>query len=318
LVSAFALALAIVAALPLVADRQKRSAEITEIVNEVDAHPRPKDEWEPAVVGMAVYGGGQVRTHADSAALLELPQGIVRLSAETLLTLKERSTRKERAVTTLFLERGRIWVNLTARERHLFTVETNSAVAVVRDTRSTVQVVDGRTLVSVAEGEVELTAQDQTVVVSAGQQAQVDPGQPPSVPEPGPVDADLSKLSGQWVSAIIVDQQSAECFEIAENNSSAKVGTFYREHQWSVTHAGEVSFKESPGSHWEGTVGADMIVTLVHTYQLACDDEPRTFRAYYEGQIRQEKGTYRLEMSAVEDWCPPCRTRAVYSVVKEQ
>jgi hypothetical protein len=317
-VGAVVLLLAIVAALPLGAHRQKRSAEIAEVVNKVDADPRPKDEWEPAVVGMAVYGGGQVRTHADSAARLEMPESIVRLSAETLLTLKERSARRERPVTTLFLESGRIWVNLTARERHLFTVETNSAVAVVRDARFTVQVVDGRTLVSVAEGEVELAAQDQTVVVPAGQQAQANPGQPPSVPKPGPMGADFSKLSGQWVSTIVVDQQSAECSEIAENNSSAKVGTFYREHQWSVTHAGEVSFKESPGSHWEGTVGADRIVSLVHTYQLACDDEPRTFRAYYEGQIRQEKGTYRLEMSAVEDWCPPCRTRAVYSVVKEQ
>jgi hypothetical protein len=67
---------------------QGRPAEVIEVVNQVDAHPRPKDDWQPAAVGMEVYGGGQVRTGAASAARLELLEGVVRLSADSLIPLR--------------------------------------------------------------------------------------------------------------------------------------------------------------------------------------------------------------------------------------
>ena len=49
---------------------QENPATVVETVNQVDAHPRPKDDWEPAVVDMLIYGGGQVRTGAASSARL--------------------------------------------------------------------------------------------------------------------------------------------------------------------------------------------------------------------------------------------------------
>jgi len=168
----------------LLAGGQEHPAKVVEAVNKVDAHPRPKDDWQSAAVGMAIYGGGQVRTGAASSARLELLEGLVRLSAESLFTVKESVTRQGRLLTALSLQEGRLWAHLTSDQPHEFTVETGSAVAAVRDTRFSVKVADGETLLSVAEGEVMLTAQEESVTVAAGQQATVEPGQPPAPPEP--------------------------------------------------------------------------------------------------------------------------------------
>ena len=159
-------------------------ARIIEVVADVDAHARPKDEWLAAVVDMLVYGGGQVRTGADSSAQLELREGTVRLSAYTLFTMEEATTQGGMWLTKLFLDRGRLWVNLDPDQPHEFTVDTGIALATVRDTRFSVSVVGDTALVSVAEGEVEFTAQGQTVTVKAGEQATAERGQPPSPPVP--------------------------------------------------------------------------------------------------------------------------------------
>jgi hypothetical protein len=168
----------------LLAGGEEHPATVVEAVNKVDAHPRPRDDWGPATVGMAIYGGGQVRTGAESSARLELLEGVVRLSAESLFTVKESVTRQGKLVTTLFLQEGRLWAHLTSAPPHEFTVEAGSAVAAVRDTHFSVKVANGETLLSVAEGRVVLTALEQSVTVAAGQQATVEPGQPPAPPEP--------------------------------------------------------------------------------------------------------------------------------------
>jgi hypothetical protein len=185
IIGGLVLVVAVAIALFLLTTRgQENTATVVEAVNKVDAHPRSKDDWLPATVGMGIYGGGQVRTDAASSARLELLEGVVRLSAETIFTVKESATRQGRLVTMLFLQEGRLWTHLTASQPHEFTVETGSAVAAVRDTRFSVRVADGETLLSVAEGEAVLIAQEQSVTVTAGQQATVEPGQPPGRPEP--------------------------------------------------------------------------------------------------------------------------------------
>jgi hypothetical protein len=164
---------------------QEHSATVVEVENKVDAHPHPKDDWQPAEVEMAIYGGGRVRTGSASTARLDMLEGQVRLSSDTLFTVKESTTRQGELKTALSLQDGRVWVNLTTSQPHEFSVETSSAVAAVRDTRFSVEVgPDQTTLVSVAEGKVELTAQDKSVTVGSGEQALVEPGQPPSPPEP--------------------------------------------------------------------------------------------------------------------------------------
>jgi hypothetical protein len=170
---------------PVPTEDQEHSARVVEVVNKVDALPRPEDDWGPAVVDMAIYGGGQVRTGTASSATVKLLESMVRLAAESLFTVKESTARQERLVTTLLLQEGRLWAYLTAGQPHEFTVETGSAVVAVRDTLFTVKVEpDQTTSVSVAEGEVVLTAQGVSVTVAAGQQATVKPGRPPSSPEP--------------------------------------------------------------------------------------------------------------------------------------
>ena len=128
---------------------QENTATVVEMVNKVDAHPRSKDDWQPAALGMAIYGGGQVRTGAESSTQLELLEGMVRLSASSIFTVKESATRQGKLVTTLFLQEGRLWVHLTAGQSHEFVVETSNAVAAVRDTRFSVRVAEGETLLSV-------------------------------------------------------------------------------------------------------------------------------------------------------------------------
>jgi sugar lactone lactonase YvrE len=163
---------------------QENTATVAEAINRVDAHPRPKEDWQPAVVGMIIYGDGQVRTGSASWARLELPEGVVRLSADSIFTVKSSVTRRGRLLTTLFLQEGRLWINLTTDKPHQFTVETGNAVAAVRDTRFSVRVTAGETLLSVAEGKVDLTAQEQSVTVVSGQQAIAQLDQPPAPPEP--------------------------------------------------------------------------------------------------------------------------------------
>ena len=175
----------IAVALFLVAcEGQENTATVIEVVNRVDAHPHPEDDWQPAMERMVIYAGGLVRTGIDSSARLELLEGMVRLSADSIFTVKENATRQGRLLTTLFLQEGRLWANLTTDQPHEFTVETGNAVAAVRDTHFSVRSTEGETLVSVAEGEVELTAQGQSVTVVAGQQAIAEQGQPPTPPQP--------------------------------------------------------------------------------------------------------------------------------------
>jgi hypothetical protein len=163
---------------------QEHPATVVETVNQVDAHPRPRDDWQPATMGMEVYGGGQVRTGAASSARLELLEGIVRLFADSVFTVKESVARQGRLMTTFFLQAGRLWAHLTTGQSHEFTVETGGAIVAVRDTLFSVQVVGDTALVSVVEGEATLTAQGQMVTVRAGEQAVVEGDKPPSLPEP--------------------------------------------------------------------------------------------------------------------------------------
>ncbi|MFZ5918612.1 MAG: FecR family protein [Chloroflexota bacterium] len=163
---------------------EAQPATVVEAVNQVDAHPRPKDAWQPARVGMKLFGGGQLRTGADSWASLELPEGRVRLAADCVFTVKESATRQGKLWTTLDLEKGRLWINLTTDQPHEFAVQTNGAIAAVRDTRFSVAAFDGATRVSVAEGSVTLTAQGRMVTVKAGEQSTAVDGQMPSLPEP--------------------------------------------------------------------------------------------------------------------------------------
>ena len=347
---------------------QKEPVRIAEVVGSVEVRRCTGGVWEEASAGLAVDAGDQVHTHAGSAARLELAEGSVRLSAQTAVVLAERAARGRGRSTKFLLDGGRLWVDLAPGTPHVFTVQVGSAAVVARGTRFSVQLVDGRTRVSVAEGEVELTVQEQTVVVSAGQEAEAQAGQLPSsaepmsaeeravwaaeggapelapststptptptptststptptltvtpTPTPTPTRAptaapsptsgvDLSRLSGTWTGTVTIFQVG-ECTHTSEGKPRELTL------EWTVTVDGQVEIVETEKKHWQGRVDAELGVSLVKTFQVTCSGEPRTGIAAYQGQIVEENAGYRLELEAIEDWCPPtCRFRLVYAV----
>jgi hypothetical protein len=133
---------------------------------------------------------------------------------------------------------------------------------------------------------------------------------PTFTPSPTPAPG-LAELSGQWAGTVTI-YQVGECTYTKEGEPRELTL------QWRVTDGGEVAIEETDKKHWQGTVGADLAVSLVKTFQVTCQGEPRTGTAAYEGQIEQVDGAYTLTVETVEDWCPPtCRFRVVYSVAKE-
>jgi hypothetical protein len=71
IVGGIVLLIVIVALLILLpSGEQENEATVIEVINKVDARPYSRDDWRPAFVDMLIYGGGQVRTGADSSACL--------------------------------------------------------------------------------------------------------------------------------------------------------------------------------------------------------------------------------------------------------
>ena len=173
----------------------EHTARLVEVVNLVEAHPQPKDDWEAATVGMNIFIGGQARTGADSARL-QLLGGTVRIWSDSIFTVSANRAGPDEVVTDIFLEQGRIWAHLNPDQPHHFTVETNSVVTAVRDTHFSVMAApDQNTLVSVAQGQVLLSSEGDSLTLAAGQQHVSQPGEPLGPPQPM---SDLDGRSGPW------------------------------------------------------------------------------------------------------------------------
>jgi len=154
----------------------ERPATITEVINQVDAHPRSGDAWTAATVNMLLYGGGQVRTFADSSARINLEDGVVRVAANSVFTVQQYQKQEDNRLVHFLLEAGRVWVHLDEPviEPSVFEIETTTGIAAVRDTRYSVQIdADGMMLVSVDQGKAVVSAQGTSVIVRAGQQVTV-------------------------------------------------------------------------------------------------------------------------------------------------
>jgi hypothetical protein len=146
-------------------------ATVVDLVNEVDAHPLPNDEWEDAQVDMTIYTGGEVWAQEASTARVGVEEDLVRVAPNTIFTLQQ----PDEDTTQLSLDEGQIWVNVEGLEPgETFEVETPGAVASVRGTRFGVRVgADDTTVVSTQEGTVTVTAASTAVTVTAGFQTVV-------------------------------------------------------------------------------------------------------------------------------------------------
>lgn len=162
-------------------------AIIVDVINDVDAHAQPEQEWQDAVVDMPIYPGGEVWAQEASTARVAVEQDLVRVAPNTIFALEQ----PDADTLKLTLDEGQAWINVEGLEGdETFEVETPGAVASVRGTRFGVRLdSSGATIVSTQMGTVTVsavgaTAVGTTVVVTTGLQTTVLPGDPPGAPEP--------------------------------------------------------------------------------------------------------------------------------------
>lgn len=155
-------------------------ATVVDVINQVDAHPQPAGEWEPAAVDMAIYQGGQVRAAEASTARLAVGEGLVRVAPNTIFTLG----RPEPETLQMNLEEGQVWIEIEGlAPGEGFRIETSTTVASVRGTRFSVRTTaDGSTVVSSQVDTVMVSAAGAEVTVTAGLQTTVPPGMEPTQP----------------------------------------------------------------------------------------------------------------------------------------
>jgi hypothetical protein len=152
-------------------------ATVVDLINRVDAHPLPEQEWEPAQVDMLVYRGGEVWAQEASTARVEVERGLVRVAPNTIFTFDQPDSDTMR----IDLDEGQIWLDVDGLGAgQNLEVETPAAVASVRGTRFSVRAgSDGQTVVSTQASTVTVAAAGETVTVTAGLQTIVRPGEAP-------------------------------------------------------------------------------------------------------------------------------------------
>ena len=155
---------------------------IIEMINDVDAHPLPDDDWEDAAIDMPIYQGGEVWAQESSTARVEMDIAVVRVAPNTIFTLDQ----PDEDETTLTLDEGQVWVNVEGLdEGQTFQVETPDTVASVRGTRFSARIDgDGNTIVSTRAGTVTVGLGTDAVTVTEGLQTVVMPGDVPAAPTP--------------------------------------------------------------------------------------------------------------------------------------
>lgn len=143
-----------------------RSAQLSELKNEVQAMRQAGEPFTVAREGDVVVLGGRVSTGAESKVRLDLTEGtIVRLGAETEFTVETLTQDAADPFTRIQLLTGQLWVILNGGS---LEVETSVGVAAVRgsylgvnydpQTRYlTVTCLEGQCGLSNNQGEVELT-----------------------------------------------------------------------------------------------------------------------------------------------------------------
>lgn len=155
-----------------------RTAQISELLNAVDAKRTTGADWAGAAEGDQINAGGRVRTAAESRVRIDTSDNsIIRIGAQTEFELLEFSTAATDPVTRLQLEAGKLWVWVTKDlGAGTFEVDTPAGVATVRGSLMSVAFDRdlGRLAITCLEGECELRDRAQTVVqLVAGQASEI-------------------------------------------------------------------------------------------------------------------------------------------------
>jgi hypothetical protein len=162
-----------------------RFAQLSELINEVQARASEVDTFATASEGEAFGAGGQARTGEESKVRIDLTEGtIIRLAPQSEFTLTELNEDMQNPFTRLKLAAGKLWVILTGGE---LGVDTEMGTVTVRGSYMSVDYYPAYSLLIVTclEGDCELRNSFGATLLTTGQAASVNgESQPPSAARP--------------------------------------------------------------------------------------------------------------------------------------
>jgi hypothetical protein len=166
---------------------EKKPAELklAEVTGQVQIR-RGKGEWVAAAKGESRKASDAVRTADGSYAVLIGGEAYeVKMEPGTEVAVADLSE----SISKLLLESGMATAKVKGQARHTFEVRASGSDAVARTQSGTFAISSngaGTVAVGTQEGEVEFLGGGKVVIVRAGQQSVVRPGQGPSEPSPIP------------------------------------------------------------------------------------------------------------------------------------
>lgn len=168
------------------AEKKPLELEITEVSGTVEVLGTNGD-WHAAKVGTALRRNEKVRTQDGSYAMLIGGEAVeVRMDPGTEISVEELTD----SVSRILLDNGMATAVVRPGQRHTFEVRATNADAVATLDKAGAFTMSnngkGTVAVGTREGEVTLLGKGKVVIVRAGQQAVIRPGQAPSEPAPVP------------------------------------------------------------------------------------------------------------------------------------
>ncbi len=143
------------------------------------------------------------------------------------------------------------------------------------------------------------------------------PGEAPVAPEGVESNApDPAELAGTWKGIQITTATGACTLSGSRVDTSSVVFDCW------VNESGEIWWRQSePAAYstWNGTIASNYYIQIRRTFDVECGGQLRRRNGTYEGTIRKEEGSYRLDMSADEVWCPEynCTFHVSFSVARD-
>lgn len=158
----------------------------------VEVLPSGDEAWMPVSEAILVQAGDRIRTGAEGSARLTFFDGsVTALRPKAELSIARMASRRSGGEKVIVLHQwlGEAYnqVQPLIDEDSRFSVETASAVVSVRGTAFTLTVEpDGGTRLEVHEGTIELRSRETSVLVSGGEEIQVESPQAIATPTPAP------------------------------------------------------------------------------------------------------------------------------------
>jgi hypothetical protein len=158
----------------------------------VEVLPSGDEAWMPVSEAVLVQAGDRIRTGAEGSAQLTFFDGsVTALRPEAELSIARLASRRSGGEKVIVLHQwlGEAYnqVQPLIDEDSRFSVETSSAVVSVRGTAFTLTVEpDGGTRLEVHEGTIEVRSRETSVLVSGGEEIEVESPQATATPTPAP------------------------------------------------------------------------------------------------------------------------------------